>query len=311
MEAIALYAYEASSDLAAERGTYPSYAGSKWDRGLLPQDTLDLLEHERGEPVDVPRGGRLDWDAAAGEDRGAGHAQLERARDRADRDDLEHHGHLALHRAALQEPLRQVEPLRRVRRAQPATSSATSSTRGLWSRELADQIKYFDGDLSEIAAIPAELKERYRTAFQIDPRALIDAAARRQKWIDQSQSLNLFLAEPDMKALSHMYRHAWHTGLKTTYYLRTLGASTIEKATVQAAAAAAAPCRRRRRPPARSRQPLAARIARHASDGIGKASGMTEHAHPQAQQTKETLGVFRGSLMPTSRRFPWPAFFTI
>jgi ribonucleoside-diphosphate reductase alpha chain len=84
-------------------------------------------------------------------------------------------------------------------------------------------------------AIPAELKARYRTAFQIAPNALIDAAARRQKWIDQSQSLNLFLVEPDLKALSHMYRHAWHCGLKTTYYLRTLGASTIEKATVQAA----------------------------------------------------------------------------
>ena len=106
--------------------------------------------------------------------------------------------------------------------------------RGLWRRELAEQIKYFDGDLSEIEQIPPELKERYRTAFQLDPRALIDAAARRQKWLDQSQSLNLFLAEPDLKALSHMYRHAWHAGLKTTYYLRTLGASTIEKATVQA-----------------------------------------------------------------------------
>ena len=113
--------------------------------------------------------------------------------------------------------------------------------RGLWSRELADQLKYFDGDLSEIEPIPAELKDRYRTAFQIDPRALIDAAARRQKWIDQSQSLNLFLAEPDMKALSHMYRHAWRAGLKTTYYLRTLGASTIEKATVHAATEAPVP----------------------------------------------------------------------
>src|SRR5262249_58606877 len=91
------------------------------------------------------------------------------------------------------------------------------------------------------SAAPAELKERYRTAFQLDPRMLIDAAARRQKWIDQSQSLNLFLAEPDLKALSHMYRHAWHSGLKTTYYLRTLGASTIEKATVQAAAPVALP----------------------------------------------------------------------
>jgi ribonucleoside-diphosphate reductase alpha chain len=84
--------------------------------------------------------------------------------------------------------------------------------------------------------VPASIRDRYRTAFQIPPEALIDAAARRQKWIDQSQSLNLFLAEPDMKAMSHMYRRAWHAGLKTTYYLRTLGASAIEKATVAAPA---------------------------------------------------------------------------
>ena len=95
---------------------------------------------------------------------------------------------------------------------------------------------------SEIDAIPDDLKERYRTAFQIAPSALIDAAARRQKWLDQSQSLNLFLVEPDLKALSHMYRRAWHAGLKTTYYLRTLGASTIEKATVQAGTATPAAC---------------------------------------------------------------------
>jgi ribonucleoside-diphosphate reductase alpha chain len=117
---------------------------------------------------------------------------------------------------------------------------------GVWSRDVAEQLKYFDGDLTEIPAIPAEIRERYRTALQIDPAALIDAAARRQKWIDQSQSLNLFLAEPDLKALSHMYRRAWHAGLKTTYYLRTLGASAIEKATVTAAAPDAVQARRAR-----------------------------------------------------------------
>jgi ribonucleoside-diphosphate reductase alpha chain len=111
---------------------------------------------------------------------------------------------------------------------------------GLWTRDLADRLKYFDGDLEQLE-VPAELRARYRTAFQIPGSALIDAAARRQKWIDQSQSLNLFLAEPDLKAISHMYRRAWHAGVKTTYYLRTLGASAIEKATVQAAAAQPAP----------------------------------------------------------------------
>jgi ribonucleoside-diphosphate reductase alpha chain len=112
---------------------------------------------------------------------------------------------------------------------------------GLWSAALAEEVKRRDGDLTQIPAIPAALRERYRTAFQIDQGALIDAAARRQKWIDQSQSLNLFLAAPDLKAMSHMYRRAWHAGLKTTYYLRTLGASAIEKATVAAPAAASAP----------------------------------------------------------------------
>jgi ribonucleotide reductase alpha subunit len=102
--------------------------------------------------------------------------------------------------------------------------------------ELAAEVKRVDGDLSQVPAVPGDVRDRFRTAFQLDPHALIAAAARRQKWIDQSQSLNLFLAAPDLKAMSHMYRAAWHAGLKTTYYLRTLGASAIEKATVSAAA---------------------------------------------------------------------------
>ena len=99
---------------------------------------------------------------------------------------------------------------------------------------MADQLKYHDGELADIAEIPEDLKGKYATAFAIEYNWLIDAAARRQKWIDQSQSLNLFLATPDLKTLSHMYRAAWHAGLKTTYYLRTLAASTIEKSTVDA-----------------------------------------------------------------------------
>jgi ribonucleoside-diphosphate reductase alpha chain len=104
--------------------------------------------------------------------------------------------------------------------------------RGLWTERIRKELKYFDGDLSQIEGIPADLIRLYKTAFQISWKTIIDAAARRQKWIDQSQSLNLYLAQPDMKELSHMYRYAWHTGLKTTYYLRTLGASAIEKSTV-------------------------------------------------------------------------------
>jgi ribonucleoside-diphosphate reductase alpha chain len=104
--------------------------------------------------------------------------------------------------------------------------------RGLWTSEMLDQVKYFDGELDAIEGVPQDIRDKYKTAFTIDYQYFIDAAARRQKWIDQSQSVNLFLAEADIKTLSHMYRDAWHKGLKTTYYLRTLGASNIEKATV-------------------------------------------------------------------------------
>ncbi|MEY4818541.1 MAG: hypothetical protein RLZZ23_1314, partial [Verrucomicrobiota bacterium] len=106
---------------------------------------------------------------------------------------------------------------------------------GLWSQEMMQQVKYFDGELKDIPEIPQVIKDKYLTAFTIENKWLIDAAARRQKWIDQAQSLNLFLPTPDLKMLSHMYQYAWRTGLKTTYYLRTLGASNIEKATVEKA----------------------------------------------------------------------------
>jgi ribonucleoside-diphosphate reductase alpha chain len=234
LEAIAFYAYEASSDLAAERGRYESYAGSKWDRGLLPQDTLDLLEAERGLAIQVPRGGRLDW------------APL---RERIARQGMRNSNVIAIAPTATIANIMGtspcIEPMYKNLFAKSNLSGDFTvlnpflvrdlKAAGVWSRDVAEQLKYFDGDLTEIPAIPAEIRERYRTAFQIDPAALIDAAARRQKWIDQSQSLNLFLAQPDLKALSHMYRRAWHAGLKTTYYLRTLGASAIEKATVAAA----------------------------------------------------------------------------
>src|SRR5208283_5251081 len=100
------------------------------------------------------------------------------------------------------------------------------------NQEMIDSLKYFDGELKDIEKIPDDLKAKYLTAFDIDPKWIVDAAARRQKWIDQSQSVNLWIKTPDLKTLSHMYRHAWHAGLKTTYYLRSLGASNIEKATV-------------------------------------------------------------------------------
>jgi ribonucleoside-diphosphate reductase alpha chain len=238
LEAIAYYAYEASSDLAAERGTYSSYAGSKWDRGLLPQDTLELLERERGEAVEVPRGGVLDWAPLRAKIAASG---------------MRNSNVLAIAPTATIANIMGtspcIEPMYKNLFAKSNLSGdfvilnpflvRDLKAAGLWSGDLAAELKARDGDLSEIPAVPAELQVRYRTAFQIEPEWLIDAAARRQKWIDQAQSLNLFLARPDMKAMSHMYRRAWRAGLKTTYYLRTLGASSIEKATVAAPAALA------------------------------------------------------------------------
>jgi ribonucleoside-diphosphate reductase alpha chain len=233
MEAIAFYAYEASSDLAAERGRYPSYAGSKWDRGLLPPDSIALLESARGEPVEVPRGGRMDW------------APL---RAKIARQGMRNSNVIAIAPTATIANIMGtspcIEPIYKNLFAKSNLSGdfvvlnpflvADLKAAGLWSPRLAEELKRFEGDLRRIPGIPEEIRERYRTAFQIPPEYLIDAAARRQKWIDQSQALNLFLAQPDMKTMSHMYRRAWRAGLKTTYYLRTLGASSIEKATVAA-----------------------------------------------------------------------------
>jgi ribonucleoside-diphosphate reductase alpha chain len=231
MEAVAYYAYEASSDLAAQRGAYPSFTGSKWDRGLLPPDTLDLLETERRQPLSVLRGGCMDWNVL---------------REKIAAQGMRNSNVIAIAPTATIANITGtspcIEPMYKNLFAKSNLSGdftvlnpflvAELKRLGLWTRELAAELKARDGDLTEIAVIPADVRERYRTAFDLDVTAMIDGAARRQKWIDQSQSLNLFLAVPDLKAMSHMYRHAWRAGLKTTYYLRTLGASAIEKSTV-------------------------------------------------------------------------------
>jgi ribonucleoside-diphosphate reductase alpha chain len=232
MEAVAYYAYEASSDLAAELGTYSSYQGSKWDRGLLPPDTLDLLERERGIPLKVPRGGRMDW------------APL---REKIARQGMRNSNVLAIAPTATISNIMGsspcIEPIYKNLFMKANLGGEFTvlnewlvrdlKARGLWNASMADKLKYHDGELRDIEDIPGDLKVRYRTSFDIDYHWLIQAAARRQKWIDQSQSVNLFLAKPDMKTLSHMYRDAWHAGLKTTYYLRTLQASNVEKASLQ------------------------------------------------------------------------------
>ncbi|ADE54497.1 ribonucleoside-diphosphate reductase subunit alpha [Coraliomargarita akajimensis] len=231
MEAIAYYAYEASSDLAAEHGTYSTYKGSKWDRGLMPQDTLDMLQSERGEEVVVPRAGKMDWNPL---------------RAKIAKQGMRNSNVLAIAPTATISNIMGTSPCIEPTYKNLFVKSNLSGdfivlnghlvrdlkSRGLWDQDMLDQLKYFDGELNAIDGIPADLREKYKTAFTIEYQYFIDAAARRQKWIDQSQSVNLFLAEPDIKTLSHMYRDAWRKGLKTTYYLRTLGASNIEKATV-------------------------------------------------------------------------------
>ena len=231
MEAIAYYAYSASSDLAAEVGSYSSYKGSKWDRGLLPQDTVDLLENERGRKIDVPRGGKMDWSVV---------------REKIAKHGMRNSNVLAIAPTATISNIMGTTPCIEPNYKNLYVKSNLGGEfivlnselvrdlkkLNLWNQEMLDQLKYFDGELDSIDDIPESLKLKHKTVFGINYNFIIDAAARRQKWIDQAQSVNLFLATPEMKTLSHMYRRAWEKGLKTTYYLRTLQASNVEKSTI-------------------------------------------------------------------------------
>jgi len=231
MEAVAYYAYGASADLAAERGAYASYKGSKWDRGLLPQDTLELLEDERGMKIDVPKGGKMDWSVVR-----------EKIADKG----MRNSNVLAIAPTATISNIMGTTPCIEPNYKNLFVKSNLAGDfivlnrelvrdlkkEGQWDQAMLDQLKYFDGELEYIDEISQDIKDKHKTVFGIEYEFIINAAARRQKWIDQSQSVNLFLAEPDIKTLSHMYRRAWHTGLKTTYYLRTMQASNIEKATI-------------------------------------------------------------------------------
>ncbi len=232
MEAIAYYAYEASSDLAAERGQYSTYKGSKWDRGLLPQDTLDLLAKERGQDIDVPRSGKMDWSGL---------------RAKIAKQGMRNSNVLAIAPTATISNIMGSSPCIEPLMSNMLVKSNLSGDfmvlnpylirdlkkRGLWTDEIQNKLKYMDGEIEAIEEIPVDLKRRYATAFSIDWAWLVDAAARRQKWIDQSQSVNLFFGGTEMSTLSHMYRGAWRKGLKTTYYLRTRSASNIEKSTAE------------------------------------------------------------------------------
>jgi len=231
MEAISYFAILASAELAQERGTYESYPGSKWDRGLLPMDTLQMLEEERGETVPVDRSATLDWD---------------KVRDAVSQFGMRHSNVLAIAPTATISTIigvsQSIEPAYKYLYAKSNLSGeftqvsetlvAELKHRGLWDTQMLDELKYYDGSLQNIGRIPLDIRQRFLTAFEIDPKWLIECAARRQKWIDQGQSLNLYLAEPSGRKMHDMYLLAWQKGLKTTYYLRTLAATQVEKSTL-------------------------------------------------------------------------------
>jgi ribonucleoside-diphosphate reductase alpha chain len=257
MEAVCYYAYWASTELAEERGRYSSYRGSLWDRGILPQDTLDLLAEARGGYVEVDRSSTLDWDALRQRIAAARHAQLQLRGHRADGHHLQHHRRRRVHRAELRQPVGQVEPVGRVHRHQ-RVPGARPEAPGPVGRRDGDGPQALRRLAAPIDRVPEELKRLYATAFEVDATWLVEAAARRQKWIDQAQSLNIYMAGASGKKLDETYKLAWLRGLKTTYYLRTTSATYTEKSTVAPGAMNAVSmqgrCRRLRRHRARARQ---------------------------------------------------------
>lgn len=231
MEVVAYYAILASSELAKERGTYSTYKGSKWDRGIFPQDTIDLLEKERGEVIEVSRESALDWTPV---------------REHVKKYGMRNSNTMAIAPTAstanLVGCIPCVEPIYKniyVKSNKEGDFVVVNKylvedlkAIDLWNREMLNKIKYYDGSIQEILDIPPHIKAKYKEVFEIDPSWLIRAAAARGKWIDQSQSLNIFFRGTSGRDLSVAYFEAWKMGLKTTYYLRTLGASQVEKATV-------------------------------------------------------------------------------
>jgi ribonucleoside-diphosphate reductase alpha chain len=231
MEAICYYAYSASSELAQERGRYSTYEGSLWDRGVLPLDTLQMLEEARGGFVEVDRSATLDWDGL-------------RARIKA-------HGMRNSNCVAIA-PTATISNIIGVDASiEPSFGNISVKSNlsgeftvvneylvrdlkklGLWDEVMVMDLKHFDGSLRRIDRVPEELKNLYATAFEVEPVWLIEAGARRQKWIDQAQSLNIYMSGASGRKLDETYKLAWTRGLKTTYYLRTISATQIEKSTV-------------------------------------------------------------------------------
>ena len=232
MEAVSYYAIKASSNLAKERGTYSSYEGSLWSQGVLPIDSVAYLKENRGEGyADVDQSTSLDWDSLR---------QLVLSQG------MRNSNVMAIAPTATIANItgvsQSIEPTYQNLYVKSNLSGEFTVTnlhlvnalkeQGLWDSVMVNDLKYYDGSVKEISRVPEEIKSIYATAFEVEPRWLVDAASRRQKWIDQSQSLNLYIDEPNGKKLDVMYRMAWIRGLKTTYYLRSRGATTTEKSTI-------------------------------------------------------------------------------
>lgn len=231
MEAICYYAYWASTELAKERGQYASYKGSLWDQGILPLDTLKLLERERGGYVEVDRSSTLDWDTL---------------REKIAADGMRNSNCVAIAPTATISNIigvdASIEPCFGNLSVKSNLSGEFTVINGylvrdlkrlgLWDDVMVMDLKHFDGSLRPIDRVPQEIKALYATAFEVETTWLVEAAARRQKWIDQAQSLNIYMAGASGKKLDDTYKLAWLRGLKTTYYLRTSSATQVEKSTV-------------------------------------------------------------------------------
>ncbi|MGK0221120.1 MAG: ribonucleoside-diphosphate reductase alpha chain [Limisphaerales bacterium] len=232
MEAISYYAIDASSKLAKERGSYASFNGSLWSRGILPIDSLEMLREERGaDYLEVNTDQTLDW---------------EKLRGKVQTNGMRNSNVMAIAPTATIANItgvsQSIEPTYQNLYVKSNLSGEFTVVNsymvrdlkaiGLWDKVMVNDLKYYDGSLQAIERIPAEIKQRYATAFEVEPRWLVDAASRRQKWIDQAQSLNLYIAGANGKKLDITYRMAWLRGLKTTYYLRALSATSTEKSTL-------------------------------------------------------------------------------
>jgi len=232
MEEISYYAIEASSKLAEERGSYETFEGSLWSKGILPIDSINLLQHSRGKYLDQDLSQTLDWNSLRSKVRTKG---------------MRNSNVMAIAPTATIANItgvsQSIEPTYQNLYVKSNLSGeftvinpylvADLKAMDLWDEVMVNDLKYFNGSVQQIDRIPANLKRLYATAFEIDASWLIEAASRRQKWIDQAQSLNLYIAKPSGKVLDSIYKLAWQRGLKTTYYLRSLGATNTEKSTVE------------------------------------------------------------------------------